>query len=95
MLALGVQESATFNDIFTVINVLILIYIVIIGSFRANLKNWSLTKDDHIPPTAGSGGFFPFGFSGMMAGAATCFYGFIGFDSIAASGKLSFHNKNC
>jgi len=55
------------------------------------LSNWNIPKSD-IPPgvDGGNGGFSPFGWNGIIAGAARCFYGFIGFDSIATTGTTCY-----
>ncbi|RWS17644.1 cationic amino acid transporter 2-like protein [Dinothrombium tinctorium] len=86
MLAVGVKESTRFNSIFTCINLWVVLYVVICGAFKADFHNWNLSSKE-VPPNAGSGGFMPWGFSGMMQGAATCFYSFIGFDVIATTGE--------
>lgn len=84
-LALGVKESLLMNNIFTVINILVVVFVIIAGSIKVDTKNWNLTNN--LPDDAGEGGFFPFGVSGAIAGAATCFYGFVGFDCIATTGE--------
>ncbi|XP_011358499.1 high affinity cationic amino acid transporter 1 isoform X2 [Pteropus vampyrus] len=99
LLTLGVKESAMVNKIFTCVNVLVLGFVVVSGFVKGSAKNWQLTEQDfqnasdHLCSNNGTegkhgvGGFLPFGFSGVLSGAATCFYAFVGFDCIATTGE--------
>ena len=46
ILAIGVKESSRMNNLFTGINLLVVLFMVIVGSTKANFKNWSLTESD-------------------------------------------------
>nr|XP_025838664.1 cationic amino acid transporter 3 isoform X3 [Vulpes vulpes] len=98
LLALGASESALVTKVFTVVNLLVLGFVIISGFIKGDLHNWKLTEGDYKLTVAGlndtyslgplgSGGFVPFGFEGILRGAATCFYAFVGFDCIATTGE--------
>ncbi|NXA04633.1 CTR3 protein, partial [Sapayoa aenigma] len=97
LLAFGVSESALVNKIFTALNLLVLSFVIIAGFVKGDVKNWQLSEDyvnrtypnppDNMKTAFGSGGFVPFGLEGILTGAATCFYAFVGFDCIATTGE--------
>ncbi|KAL2310978.1 hypothetical protein Nmel_002664 [Mimus melanotis] len=95
LLAFGVKESALVNKVFTCINVLVLGFVVISGFVKGSGKNWKLTEQPSAMPFSqtqeeklyGVGGFMPYGWKGVLSGAATCFYAFVGFDCIATTGE--------
>lgn len=85
-LLFGVKESTNATMFFTAINLLVVLAVVISSLGSLDLHNWRLTKSE-VPAGFGDGGFLPYGWSGVLAGSATCFFGFIGFDTIAASAE--------
>ncbi|XP_073336253.1 solute carrier family 7, member 3 [Pagrus major] len=101
LLAFGVSESALVNKIFTGINLVVLGFVIISGFVKGDTTNWKLTEDDYfrfinqtngsvtnkVESDFGSGGFAPFGVAGVLSGAATCFYAFVGFDCIATTSE--------
>ncbi|XP_072824611.1 cationic amino acid transporter 3-like [Vicugna pacos] len=98
VLVLGARESALVTKVFTGLNLLVLGFIILSGFTKGDLHNWQLTEQDHKLASSGSngtyslgplgsGGFVPFGFDGILRGAATCFYAFVGFDAIATTGE--------
>lgn len=89
VLAAGVKESTFLNNIFTGVNMIVIMIVLVAGSINANPGNWFIPKEE-IPEDVkhgGEGGFMPFGIAGVMAGAAKCFYGFVGFDCVATTGE--------
>ncbi|XP_029026982.1 high affinity cationic amino acid transporter 1-like [Betta splendens] len=102
LLVFGVKQASAVNKGLTCLNVLVLLFVVVCGFVKGNLENWRLNPEEILNATRtssvntsvplpsdgglGAGGFMPFGFSGVLSGAATCFYAFVGFDVIAAAG---------
>ncbi|CAG9786503.1 unnamed protein product [Diatraea saccharalis] len=80
-LAFGVKESTRFNNFCTGVNLCVVLFVIISGSFKADTKNWRIPASE-VPKSEkkdfGSGGFAPYGLAGIIKGAAVCFYGFIG-----------------
>lgn len=76
------------NNVFTAVNIAIVLFVIICGSLKADISNWRIVPSNATADyNVGNGGFFPFGIEGTIKGAATCFFGFVGFDCIATTGE--------
>jgi len=102
LMIIGVKESALANKIFVLINIATLSFIIILGGTKADFTNWNLKVNANTSwintegvnvtcsnsnEKCGVGGFMPFGLTGVLNGAAKCFFAYVGFDAIASTGE--------
>ncbi|KAL0914368.1 hypothetical protein M5K25_014712 [Dendrobium thyrsiflorum] len=79
LLCLGIKESSSVQAFVTSLNVCVMLFVIIAGGyigFRSGWVGYTVTS-----------GFFPYGVNGMLAGSATVFFAYIGFDSVASTAE--------
>ncbi|KAI4348493.1 hypothetical protein L6164_009211 [Bauhinia variegata] len=80
LLCVGIKESTLAQGIITSVNICALIFVVVAGSYLGFKSGWVGYK-------LSTGGYFPFGVDGMLAGSATVFFAYIGFDAVASTAE--------
>ncbi|SFE18795.1 amino acid/polyamine/organocation transporter, APC superfamily [Bacillus sp. OV194] len=73
LLSRGIRESARVNNIMVFIKLAVIILFIVAGVGYVKPDNWTP--------------FMPFGFEGIVAGAATVFFAYIGFDAVATAAE--------
>jgi basic amino acid/polyamine antiporter, APA family len=73
VLYIGIRESAKINNIIVGVKVLVIVLFVVLGITHVNLAN--------MRP------LMPFGWKGVMAGAAIIFFAYIGFDAVSTAAE--------
>jgi APA family basic amino acid/polyamine antiporter len=73
LLVVGVRESARFNATMVAVKLAAVAFFIVIGVTYVKPENWSP--------------FMPYGFSGVMTGAAVVFFAYIGFDAVSTTAE--------
>jgi len=73
ILVIGIKESARFTSVMVFVKLGTLLVFILVGILNIKPSNW-------IP-------FLPFGFKGVMTGAAIVFFAYIGFDAISTAAE--------
>lgn len=83
LLVRGTRESGMVNSVIVAVKIAIVLFFIAIGVGHINPANY------HLPPgpQTGMGGFFPFGWTGMLGGAAFIFFAYIGFDAVSTTAE--------
>ncbi|KAK8507530.1 hypothetical protein V6N13_141549 [Hibiscus sabdariffa] len=79
LMCCGIKESALAQGIVTAANVFAMLFVIIAGGYLGFKTGWT----GYELPT----GYFPFGVDGMLAGSATVFFAYIGFDTVASTAE--------
>ena len=84
LLIRGIKESASFNSIIVIIKTLVVVLFILAGIGFVNYANLGLGCE---AGTEGCAQFMPFGFKGVITGAAVIFFAYIGFDAVSTAAQ--------
>jgi APA family basic amino acid/polyamine antiporter len=84
LLIRGIKESASFNSIIVIIKVIVVVLFIIAGIGYVNTNNLGIGCVSGSP---GCAEFMPYGFSGVVTGAAVIFFAYIGFDAVSTAAQ--------
>jgi len=73
LLVVGVRESARFNAAMVTVKLAAVVFFIAVGVRYVKPENWSP--------------FAPYGWSGIMTGAAVVFFAYIGFDAVSTTAE--------
>jgi APA family basic amino acid/polyamine antiporter len=76
----GVEESARMNAAMVGVKVGVVLLVIVAGIWFINPFNWHGVPP---PDNPNGSGFMPFGWGGVMTGAAVVFFSYIGFDAVS------------
>jgi basic amino acid/polyamine antiporter, APA family len=77
LLCLGVKQSARFNAAIVFIKLMTITIFIVVASTHVSMSNWHP--------------FLPFGWTGVMQGAALVFFAYIGFDALSTAVEEAIH----
>ena len=84
LLIRGIKESASFNSIIVIIKVVVVVLFIVAGIGYVNTDNIGIGCTVGAP---GCAEFMPYGFSGVVTGAAVIFFAYIGFDAVSTAAQ--------
>lgn len=73
ILVIGIKESARFTGLMVFVKLATVLIFILVGVSKVNPSNW-------VP-------FLPYGFKGVMTGAAIVFFAYIGFDAVSTAAE--------
>ena len=80
IVSLGAQKSSLVNKIMTFVNLSVITFIIFAGFYFVEANNWQAN-------------FAPYGLSGVLTAAGSCFFAFVGFDVIGTASEEAINPK--
>lgn len=78
VISFGARLSSGVNNSIVVLNVLMLVFVSILGFIYSDIDNWTSEE---------TGGFMPYGVGGVLAGSGACFWALTGFETVSSAAE--------